>query len=118
MLCLSVRHPFAHAIFKLGKDVENRSWYCNHRGRIGIHVPRAVNHDACTLLRVPLRPSHPLGAVIGTVEIYDCVDNSESEWAARGTWHFLLRNPVLLPKPIPCAGRLRFFNVDNKSLKG
>lgn len=35
---LSVKNPFAYLILQGGKDVENRTWTTNYRGRLYIHV--------------------------------------------------------------------------------
>lgn len=35
---LTIRQPWAHAIFHLGKDVENRSWRTRYRGPLLIHA--------------------------------------------------------------------------------
>jgi len=37
MRCLTVRNPWALAIF-LGKDIENRDWPTNVRGTVAIHA--------------------------------------------------------------------------------
>ena len=43
---------------------------------------------------------------IGTVELVDCVRDSDSVWAEADHWHWLLRRPRPLRTPYPCAGRL------------
>ena len=35
---LSVKNPFAYLILQGGKDVENRTWTTDYRGRLYIHV--------------------------------------------------------------------------------
>lgn len=37
MKVLSVRNPWSHLILRGGKDVENRTWTTNYRGRLYIH---------------------------------------------------------------------------------
>ena len=39
MKTLSVRQPWANLIVRGIKDIENRSWKTNFRGRILIHAP-------------------------------------------------------------------------------
>lgn len=46
------------------------------------------------------------GAVIGTVEIVDCVRNSRLRWAAPGMWQWILADPLALRSPVPIRGRL------------
>lgn len=37
---LSIKHPWAWAIVHAGKCVENRDWYCDHRGPVFIHASK------------------------------------------------------------------------------
>jgi hypothetical protein len=53
------------------------------------------------------------GAIIGEVDIIDCVTESKSPWFV-GPYGFTLANPVLYDKPIPCRGMLGFFEPDLK----
>ena len=43
--------------------------------------------------RQTLADAFLLGGVIGKVEIVDCVQNHESQWAVKGQWHWVLANP-------------------------
>jgi hypothetical protein len=52
-----------------------------------------------------------LGAIIGEVDIVDCVDKSDSPWFT-GKYGFVLTNPALYDIPIPCRGQLGFFTPD------
>lgn len=52
-----------------------------------------------------------LGAIIGEVDIVDCVTESKSPWFI-GKCGFVLANPTLYKFPIPCRGRLGFFEPD------
>ena len=112
-----VRQPWAWAIVHGGKDVENRSWRTSHRGPLCIHAGRAFAHDAYPKVldlstRVPPDlESFDRGALIGVVDLFDCVfDQSESDWAIPGAWHWLLRDARPLETPIPCNGRLRLWH--------
>ncbi len=60
----------------------------------------------------------PTGAIVGSVEIVDCVLNAKSKWANRGQWHWILKSPRILAKPIPFKGALGFMRVPNRLLKG
>lgn len=115
MKCLSVRQPWAHAILALGKDVENRSWPTRYRGPLLIHAARHIEAGACR--RLTLDPSALIvGHCLGIVNLVDCMQRSPSRWAIPGQWHWLLRNPRALPRPVPMAGRLGLFEVDIESL--
>lgn len=120
MKAITVRQPWAHAIIHLGKDIENRSWPTRLRGRVAIHAAGAVNaaehrfaerfiHGINPCLSVKHRCSEVLGAIIGTVEIVDCVTSSESPWFM-GSHGFVLRNPIAV-HPIACKGMLGFWQV-------
>lgn len=113
MKALSIRQPWAHLILHGGKDIENRSWPTNVRGRVLIHAGDQLDEDGLAWLQgrgVPLPDEYPRGGIVGEVEIVDCVRDSVSEWFV-GPFGFVLRNP----KPLPLRklkGRLYFFNVE------
>jgi hypothetical protein len=129
MIALSIRQPWAHFIVHGAagrfKDVENREWRTPFRGRCLIHASKSGTRrdfDAqvagvAEALGVDLQwefDEFPRGGVIGSVEIYDCVDSHDSPWWM-GPHGFLLRDPrptVFTPMP----GRLGFFNVSGDQL--
>ena len=114
---LSVRQPWAHAILHLGKDVENRPWRTNYRGRILIQATLKAEREEASKLK--LNPDKlPTGAIVGSIEIGDCVRNSKSKWAIRGQWHWILKNPCYLEKTIPFKGALGFIRVPPRLLRG
>jgi hypothetical protein len=122
---LSIRSPWWLAILDGGKDIENRNWRTNFRGRIYIHASKWFNgpeimDDLCTIGKIldlekpaveMLELFKPFrGYLVGTVEIVDCVSKSDSPWFF-GEYGFVLANPVALDKPIPFKGALGFFEV-------
>jgi len=110
---LSLTQPMAWAIFN-GKDIENRTWSTSFRGRIYIHASKGFNGDHyCEIVDVlgivpPKRENTIHGALIGEVDIIDCVANHGSLWFT-GPWGFVLANPMAFTTPIPCRGMLKFF---------
>jgi hypothetical protein len=48
------------------------------------------------------------GCIIGEVDIVGCVTQSKSPWFV-GKYGFVLANPILYTMPIPCKGKLGFF---------
>jgi hypothetical protein len=59
------------------------------------------------------KPFFISGAIVGKVDIVNCVQDSKSPWAIEGMFHWILANPVLFEKPIiNVEGRLGFFNVN------
>ena len=124
-LALSIRQPWAHCIMHLGKDIENRNWHTRMRGRICLHAAKGMTrdeYDECmSVVRhvhvhrpfadPPIVPSYGTitrGGIIGTVEIVDCVESSESPWFF-GRYGLVLRNPEPVPF-VPVKGALGFFD--------
>ena len=121
MKAITVRQPWAWAIINAGKNIENRNWKTHFRGRVAIHaavgMTRDEYEDACEdikrisrKMKIPLYEDLERGAIIGTVEIIDCVQDSNSPWFL-GEYGFVLECPKRLPEPIPCKGALSFWNV-------
>jgi hypothetical protein len=82
-----------------------------------IQASLKVQRDEASKLK--LDPDElPAGAIVGSVEIVDCVQISRSKWAIRGQWHRILKNPRALAKPIPFKGALGFIRVPDRILKG
>jgi len=120
---LTIRQPWAWAIFNAGKYVENRSRPTKHRGPLAIHVSRRFVTgeilDSAACMRTTMGPSdiemtvamlkNQLGCIIGIVDVVDCVCDSASPWAIPGQWHWVLRNPRRV-RPVPIVGRLGLFD--------
>lgn len=132
MLALSIRQPWASLILKAGKDIENRDWPTKVRGRILVHAAKGMTraehedaiHFAVAAIRArPMEGAKPTtlrergfshedlarGGIIGSVEIVDCVQASDSPWFV-GRYGFVLRDPQPLPFT-PWRGQLGFFDV-------
>lgn len=105
---LSIRQPWAWAILNAGKDVENRPRRFHYRGPICIHASKSTRRqDAVDFMGFYLnrhlpdnRPDMPgaydRGGIIGTADIVDCVDHSDSPWFI-GPFGLVLRNV----RPVP-----------------
>lgn len=139
MIALSIRQPWAWLIIRPDltgaareewlrspgrKDIENRSWTTAFRGRLLVHagkgMTRAEYQSAADLAlslgqRVPNPEDLQRGGVIGSVELADCVTESESGWFF-GEYGFLLRDPRPLPF-VPWKGQLSFFDVPRDALR-
>lgn len=124
MKALSIRQPWAWLILHGGKDIENRDWPTNFRGRFLIHASKGMTRDeyvdaACALedarLTDPteaiLPPFSELerGGIVGEAEIIACVNTSSSPWFF-GMYGFVLANAKPLPFR-PYKGQLGFFEV-------
>ena len=133
MRCLTVKQPFASLLCWNIKDVENRSQKTNIRGKVLIHAGAQWHEyakgeqdnqfgltDAQWLDLLPYQRSHfrhyknyplPFSAIIGEVEIVDCVQNHPSVWAIDGYRHWVVKNAITYPEPIlNVKGALSFWN--------
>ena len=113
MKAITIRQPWASLIVAGLKDVENRTWKTNYRGRVLIHAGASkkegwnltesqnlfVAKSKSPLIKTEFEDL-PFGAILGSVEIVDCVQNHPSVWAEKGMWNWILRNPRMYDKPI------------------
>ena len=114
-VALSVRQSWAWAIVSGYKDVENRSWPTDYRGNLLIHAGQRLDgagFERLDLLGHAYPEDLPIGALVGTVEVVDCIADNDSEWAEPGAWHRVLSSPTESKTPIACLGRLKLFAPD------
>lgn len=138
MQVLSVYQPHALLLVRGLRRIETRMWHTRHRGLLAIHAARReppgaralAEREPWMLLLQKLGMSQcsvwPRGAVLGTVELLDCVrvedltDVSDLELQLGdfrpGRWAWLLGDPHPWPKPIPARGRLGVFELPLPSL--
>lgn len=143
---LSIKQPYASLIALGIKDIENRTWKTNFRGRIYIHasgifdktfddrLSGAMYQEYHKQTRLYLNKQsisydyrivefyheQPKSAIIGEVDIIDCIINHNSIWAeesnidlcdTKTTYNWVLANPVMYDKPIlNVKGKLSFWN--------
>ena len=97
---LTVRQPWAGAIVRGDKRVENRSWPTNYRGRLLIHAGAVGDGE-------------PKRAIIGSVNVVDCVRLTRRDplweryepWIEPDHWHWLLGDARQFRVPVECSGR-------------
>ena len=119
MKALTVQQPWAWAIISGRKRVENRPWSTPVRGRIAIHSSRTADSnwwDLAAMLEDAATweacYDSPYGAILGTVELVDCVEESDDySFAGPPYYGFVLANPRPLRKPIQVRGRQRFWTI-------
>lgn len=141
MKTITIKNPWAYLICSGEKNIENRTWPTKYRGRVLVHAsasPVPMKHEADVFTYAQwwqgLAPDQrilmqsntlPNSAIIGSVEIVDCVVNHESIWAEKTPmaylgkltiecqkpiYNWVLANPVLFAKPIlNVKGRLSFW---------
>lgn len=118
MKVLSVRHPWANLIVHGIKGVENRTWKTAYRGRVLIHAPLKREDNIFTKEQAKLAIDIPPGyksAIIGSVEIIDCITDSNSIWAVLGQWHWILEKPILYSNPVlGVKGKLGLWDYEGK----
>jgi len=113
---LSIKQPWAYAILRKGKDIENRTWKTKFRGYFLIHASKSVDKNAPSKLlkewtKASLRndTAAKVGGVVGSVELVDCVTEHKSKWF-QGPVGFILKSPMVY-RFIPYKGQLNFFEV-------
>ena len=143
MKAISIKQPWAYLIAAGIKDIENRTWKCPEKyigKRVLIHasakdaypftvIPSSIftkeqwnaidDQDQYVVIRGRLQRS----AIIGSVEIVDCVVNHQSIWAEKTNlpeqlsneciWNWVLANPILFDEPIlGVKGKLGFWDYE------
>jgi hypothetical protein len=114
-IALSIRQPWAWLIVNGFKDVENRDWKTDFRGRFLVHAAYKFDYDGYAYVKKNFKVKLPeinefqRGGIIGSVEIHDCVTESDSQWF-EGKYGFLLRKPRPMPF-VELKGKLKFFKV-------
>ena len=137
MKALSIKQPWASLIAHGIKDIENRTWRTHFRGKIYIHASanfgkhqKKILHNLVVNRGVTCfdKDTYPISAIIGEVEIIDCVINHPSIWADKTPfarsgnkifypdnpiYNWVLSNPVLYDKPIlNVKGKLSFWEFE------
>lgn len=140
MKAITIKQPWASLIVEGIKDIENRTWKTNFRGKVLIHAAakswdwdRLINYmtHMGTLGAFTAKWTRkwllnlPTGAIIGSVEIVDCVINHPSIWAEKTIYkhgiaqtkpifNWVLTSPIKFDKPIPCKGKLSFWDYNGE----
>lgn len=128
MKALSIRQPWAWLIAAGYKDIENRSWNTKYRGKFLIHASLTLEQfpeiglqymDLMVGYAIYCKNNSAIGVIIGEAEIVDVVTDSNSEWFQNiaGNRGFVIQNAKLWDKPVPCKGKLNFFEVPDEVIK-
>ena len=154
MKAISIKQPWASLIVNGIKDIENRTWATKYRGKVLIHASGTwfkypendrtlgnlftdaqwdkIRENYDKNLYSILEPKAiidrlPTSAIIGEVEIIDCVINHESIWAEKNIifqeeekndekyqiFNWVLANPIFYEKPITnIKGKLSFWEFE------
>ncbi len=123
MKCLSVCQPFADLIIQGKKTIELRKWNTKFRGEFLVQAAQNIRTEDCRRLKMKDRLT--TGAIIGKVELVS-VKKYENESKLKldskkhlalnnksdSKYGFILQNPKQFKVPIPCKGKLKFFEVE------
>ena len=123
MKAFTVYQPYAYAIVAGLKGYETRPRRTHIRGRVAVHAGKGNPQFVAMPVSIALPESAVLhyGAVLGTVEIVDCVPVealigklSERERVlgdyTPGRFAWALKNPVMFDRPIPARGFQGWWN--------
>lgn len=124
MKALSIKQPWASLIAHGIKDVENRTWRTKFRGRIYIHASMSPAFIGSYKGKIPLWDNlswdkktdlitsfQDRSAIVGEVDIVDCVKNHPSIWSQDDCWNWVLANAELYKEPIlGVKGKLSFWD--------
>jgi len=125
---LSIRQPWASMIAAELKTIETRTWHTDYRGPIWIHAarrpdpiirtlnPRILTPLAASAARIGWSEVFPTQAIIARADIIDCRRLSAADRPAAccdcdDLWGLVLADVRALPRPVPIAGALSFWQV-------
>lgn len=136
MRVLTIRQPWATLLMQGVKQLETRSWRTDYRGPLAIHAAATgarVYADELRRLEKRLRVmptslmgrEYPLGALLGVVELVECLPISRAliaaltplerqlGWYLDGgfVWDLARTGRRQLKQPIACAGRQGLWNL-------
>lgn len=135
MKAFTVYQPYAYAIIAGLKLNETRPRRTHIRGRVAVHAGKldevratknlSSNDFWALMAEIGGKTDLPRGAVVGTVEIVDCVHVEEiihtlSERErllgdySPGRFAWVLRNPVAFSTPVPAKGKQGWWNWDGE----
>ena len=127
MKTLSIQQPWATLIAAGIKDVENRTWRTSYRGKLLIHasgkkVPKSIYeqlplewanliYNAAYMGNISNLNELPTGAIVGYVDLTDCVEKTDSIWdGGPDCIKFIMKNAFTFDEPIrDVKGKLNIF---------
>lgn len=129
MKALSLKQPWAWFLFH-GKPVENRTWKTNFRGNVLIHASKTWDSEGERWIyinfckgKLPIKecitrddPRIKRGALIGVVDVVDCVKEFDSPWFF-GPYGWALKDAVEFSKPYWFKGSLGLFEVPQELVR-
>lgn len=128
MKALTICQPYCELILRGEKRVENRTWPTRHRGLMYIHAGK--NRSWLTDNDLERFPHMPFGAVVGIVNIVDCITLESIEsgahdktfpWLrshehANGPWCWIINDKVTPIGPWSYRGKQGLFEIEDAAL--
>lgn len=119
----TVYQPCASFIITGAKKIETRPRKTNIRGTVFIHAGKKFINDGWNPILLYENAPYVKGAIIGTVDIVDCIRVEElrhkisaTELAlgdyTDGRFGWILENPVRFDTPIPIRGQQGWWNFE------
>jgi hypothetical protein len=135
MKALTIKQPWASLIVENIKNIENRTWKTNFRGRVYVHASKPTKFNvsltdeqtiaSLSVFKDAMDGNMSFGAIIGEVDIVDCVVNHPSIWAEKTEmpagvymgekiiYNWVLANPIKYDQPIlNVKGALSFWQPE------
>ena len=128
MKALSILQPWAWLIVNGYKDIENRSWSTQQRGRVLVHAGKTYTRATHLWSEIDIQDNFGIklpsfdalkaqtGGIVGDVEIIGCESFHRSRWKDLDSFGFVLANAAARPL-IPYRGQLGFFDVDIETMR-
>jgi ASCH domain len=124
---LTVRQPWAWAIFRAGKDIENRTWKTNYRGPLLIHAAGSLDRYGWDAMREVLGiegpPEVAVGVILGRVDLVNILEGPRDAREFPSRWYhpserpgttsyaWVLANPVAFKDPLVIKGKLHLWEI-------
>ncbi|KAE8617389.1 hypothetical protein XENTR_v10009057 [Xenopus tropicalis] len=135
-MCLSMHQPWASLLVAGIKQVEGRTWYSAHRGRLWIAAaskrpsPQEIS-ELETSYRVLLQKDihfpkdYPTSCLLGCVDVNDCVSQEQFKeqypnlnQESASPFIFICSNPQELLIKFPIKGQHKIWKLDSKIHQG
>ena len=136
MKVLSIRQPWAYLIVAGYKDIENRTWYTNHRGPLLIHASLGTDPENFMPKQrqwieesgIDIPEDLPRGAIVGSANLTEVwgdgsgcfvgkYPRNSSPWF-EGPYGFEMTGAVPFYQPIPFKGQLGIREASDANLTG
>lgn len=112
---LTCHQPWAWAIYRGYKRIENRDYKPSQPSRVLIHAGLKVDYDGIEMMaamgiKVPSVEKLPFGVILCRVDVLTWEwGTAQDPFAEPGMWNWHLTNRVTARPPFPCRGRVSLY---------